>query len=143
MKAFNWQAFLAQHPVFSSLTQGEVAQLLKAASQERAYSQGSVVVREGESGDSLFLIGTGSAQVTLRGPASQPSPLAVLKVGDFFGEVAVLERRPRSATVTATKRCRLLEIKGEEFRSLLTAHPDMRSKVYAKMSERLGRPNQP
>ncbi|HJY83639.1 MAG TPA: cyclic nucleotide-binding domain-containing protein [Candidatus Binatia bacterium] len=137
MKAFNWQDFLARHPVFSSLTQGEVAQLLKTASQERAYSQGSVVVREGESGDSLFLIGRGSAQVTLQGPDGQPSPLAVLKAGDFFGEVAVLERRPRSATVTATKRCRLLEIKGEECRSLLAVHPDMRSKVYAKMNERL------
>jgi len=141
MKAFNWQDFLARHPVFSSLTQGEVAQLLKTASQERAYSQGSVVVREGESGDSLFLIGRGSAQVTLQGPDGQPSPLAVLKAGDFFGEVAVLERRPRSATVTATKRCRLLEIKGEECRSLLAAHPDMRSKVYAKMNERLGQPS--
>jgi CRP-like cAMP-binding protein len=53
-----------------------------------------------------------------------------------------LERRPRSATVTARKSCRLLEIKGEEFRSLLAAHPDIRSKVYAKMSERLGQPNQ-
>ena len=137
MKAFNWQDFLARHPVFSSLTQGEVAQLLKTASQERAYSQGSVVVREGESGDSLFLIGRGSAQVTLQGPDGQPSPLAVLKAGDFFGEVAVLERRPRSATVTATKRCRLLEIKGEECRSFLAVHPDMRSKVYAKMNERL------
>ena len=142
MKAFNWQDFLAQHPVFSSLTQGEVAQLLKAASQERAYPQGGVVVREGESGDSFFLIGAGSAQVTLQGPDGQPNSLAVLKAGEFFGEVAVLERRPRSATVTAKKSCRLLEIKGEEFRSLLAAHPDMRSKVYTKLSERLGRPNQ-
>ncbi len=142
MKAFNWQDLLAQHPVFSSLTQGEVAQLLKAASQERVYSRGGVVVREGEAGDSLFLIGAGSAQVTLQGPDGQPSPLAVLKAGEFFGEVAVLERRPRSATVTARKSCRLLEIKGEEFRRLLAAHPDMRSKVHAKMSERLGQPSQ-
>src|SRR5262249_16332746 len=110
--------------------------------QERAYPQGGVVVREGESGDSLFLIGAGSAQVTLQGPDGQPRPLAVLKAGEFFGEVAVLERRPRSATVTARKSCRLLEIKGEEFRSLLAAHADIRSKVYAKMSERLGQPHQ-
>jgi CRP-like cAMP-binding protein len=141
MKSFNWPDFLGGHPLFSGLTEAEVAQLLKdEASEERAYPPDSVILREDEFGDSLFLIGSGSVQVARQGTAGQPVPLAGLKAGEFFGEVAVLERRPRSATVTAEEDCLLLEVRGEEFRKLLEAHPDMRSKVRAKMGERLGQP---
>src|SRR2546425_11671106 len=56
MKSFNWQDLLKGHPLFSSLTEEEIAQLLKdEASQEKAYPQGSVILSEGEYGDSLFL----------------------------------------------------------------------------------------
>lgn len=138
MQSFNWQGLLRHHSLFSSLNEAEIAQLLKdEASQERAYPPGSVILREGEFGDSLFLIGSGSVQVTLQGPEGQLIPLAILQADEFFGELAVLERRPRSATVTAREQCLLLEVKGEAFRKLLEAHPDLRSKVYTKMSERL------
>ena len=143
MKSFNWQDLLRGHPLFSSLTEEEIAQLLKdEASQEKAYPQGSVILSEGEFGDSLFLIGSGSVQVAPRGAAGQHLPLAILQAVEFFGEIAVLERRPRSATVTAREHCLLLEVKGEEFRKLLEAHPDIRSKVRATMSERLGHSSQ-
>ncbi len=65
-----------------------------------------------------------------------------MKEEEFFGEMAVLERRLRSATVTAKEQCLLLEVNGEEFRKLLETHPDMRSQVYAKMSTRLGQSSQ-
>ena len=143
MKSFNWQDLLTGHPLFSSLTEVEITQLLKdEASQERAYPPGSVILSEGEYGDSLFLIGSGSVQVALRGTAGQHLPLAILQAAEFFGEIAVLERRPGSATVTAKEHCTLLEVKGEEFRKLLEAHPDIRSKVRATMSERLGHSSQ-
>jgi len=143
MKSFNWQDLLRGHPLFSSLTEEEIAQLLKdEASQEKAYPQGSVILSEGEFGDSLFLIGSGSVQVARRGTAGQHLPLAILQAAGFFGEIAVLERRPRSAMVTARENCMLLEVKGEEFRKLLEAHPDIRSKVRATMSERLGHSSQ-
>ena len=138
MKSVNWPDFLRGHPIFSSLTEEEISRLLKdEVSQERAYSQNSVILREGEFGDSIFLIGSGSAQVILFG-----TPLAVLKEGEFFGEMAVLERKPRSATVTAREDCLVLEVKEEEFLKLLEAHPDMQAKVRAKMSERVSQSSQ-
>lgn len=143
MKSFNWQGLLRYHSIFSSLNEEEISQLLKdEASQEKAYPQGSVILREGEFGDSIFLIGSGSVQVFLRGTEGQPIPLAILGAEEFFGEMAVLEQRPRSATVTARENCRLLEVRGEEFLKLLEAHPDIRSKVRAKMRERLGQSSQ-
>jgi CRP-like cAMP-binding protein len=138
MKSFDWPNLLRGHPIFSSLTEEEGSQLLRdEVSQEKVYSPGSVIVREGEGGDSLFLVGSGAVQVVMRGPEGQDVPLAVLGAEEFFGEVAVLEGRPRSATVTALEQCLLLEIKGEEVRRLLQAHPDIHSQVHAKMSARV------
>jgi CRP-like cAMP-binding protein len=142
MKAFNWPQLFNSHPIFSSLNQEDLTQLLKEkTSQERKYAAGDVVVREGEVGDSLFLIGSGSVQVTRQGSGGQSIALATLSATEFFGEVAVLERRPRSATVIAKENCLLLEIAGEKFRTLLEMHPDLHAKVHAKMSARLGQAN--
>ncbi|HEV8717049.1 MAG TPA: cyclic nucleotide-binding domain-containing protein [Candidatus Binatia bacterium] len=139
MKAFNWSDLFKGHSVFASLSEADIEKLLEdEASQERAYPAGDVVVKEGELGDSLFFIGSGSVQVTLQGPGGQSIPLATLEAREFFGEVAVLERRPRSATVTAREKCLLLEISGDEFRKLLETHPELQSQVYAKMRARLG-----
>jgi CRP-like cAMP-binding protein len=138
MQSVNWPDFFKHHPTFSSLKEAEVVQLLKSgAAQEQTYSQGSVIITQGDSGNSVFLIGVGSVQVTIG------VPVAVLKEGEFFGEIAAIERKPRTATVSAKVNCLLLEITGEEFRKLLAAHPEIQSKVHAKMSTRLSHPSQP
>jgi CRP-like cAMP-binding protein len=133
MDAVNWQELFKQSPLFSGLAEAEIAQLLThEASQERTYVQDDLVVRAGEEGDSLFLIGAGSVQVTVWGV-----PVATLPAGELFGEMAVLDRKPRAATVTAKENSTLLEIKGEAFRKLLEGHPELRAKVGAKFTERV------
>ena len=137
-KSFNWQEFLKGHPIFSSIAETEAAHLLTdEASQERACVRDDLIVRAGEPGDSFFLIGAGSVQVTVLG-----NPIAVLGKGDFFGEIAVLERQPRSASVTAREPCTLLEIAGEAFHRLLAAHPEIDTKLRATASLRLGQQRQ-
>ena len=64
-------------------------------------------------------------------------PLAILQAGEIFGEMAVLERRPRSATVLARENCLLLEVAGEEIRRLLEAHPEMQVQMYTVVRDRL------
>ena len=109
MKSFNWQNLLRSHPLFLSLTEAEMAHLLRdEVSHERVYPQDTVILREGEVSDSVFLLSSGSVQVTLGGPRGPLRPLALLPAGDIFGEMAVLERRPRSAVV-ARENCLLLE----------------------------------
>jgi CRP-like cAMP-binding protein len=138
MKSFNWQNFLRSHPIFSSLNEEEIANLLRdEVSQERVYSQGTVILRGGEVGDSVFLISSGSVQVTLGGTSGPLSPLAILQAGEIFGEMAVLERRPRSATVLSKENCLLLEIAGEEIRKLLDVHLEMQVKIYTVIRDRL------
>jgi CRP-like cAMP-binding protein len=79
MKSFNWRDLLRKHPIFSSLTEAEIANLLRdEVSQERMYPQATTILREGEAGDSIFLISSGSVQVTLRGTRGPSMSLAIL-----------------------------------------------------------------
>lgn len=110
-------------------------------SHERIYPQGAVIVKGGEVGDSVFLIRSGSVQVTLQGTEGPVFPLAVLQAGEIFGEMAVLERRPRSATVAARENCVLLEIAGKEIRKLLDEHLEMQVKMYTVIRDRLKQAN--
>jgi CRP/FNR family transcriptional regulator, cyclic AMP receptor protein len=143
MKSFNWQNLLRSHPVFSSLNEEEIASLLRdEVSQERVYPQGAVILRGGEVGDSLFLISSGSVQVTLWGTSGPLFPLAILQAGEIFGEMAVLERKPRAATVLAKEECLLLEVAGEEIRNLLEAHLEMQVKMYTIIRDRLRQASQ-
>ncbi len=138
MKSFNWQNLLRSHPIFSSLNEEEIASLLRdEVSHERVYPQDTVILRESEVSDSIFLISSGSVQVTLRGTRGPPRPLAILQAGEIFGEMAVLERRPQSATVVAREKCLVLEVAGEEIRRLLAAHLEVQVKMYTVVRDRL------
>ena len=95
MKNFQWKDPLKYHPLFSGLSEREVEQLLREeVSEERDCLQGSVILKEGEVGDSFFLIGSGSVQVAVPQNGHQTT-LSVLRKGEFFGEMAVFEKRPR------------------------------------------------
>ena len=138
MKSFPWRDWLCRHPLFSSLTEQDIATLLRdEASQERVYPRSGVILKGGEAGDSMFLLGAGSVQVTLGGTGGPLMPVAVLQAGEIFGEMAVLERRPRSATVIAQEQCVLLEVAGAEIRKLLERHPEIEVKMYTVMRDRL------
>ena len=143
MKSFNWQNLLRSHPIFSSLNKEEIASLLRdEVSQERIYPQGTVILSGGRVGDSIFLIGSGSVQITLGGTGGPLFPLGILQAGEIFGEMAVLERKPRSATVLAKEDCLLLEVAGEEIRNLLEAHLEMQVKMYTLIRDRLRQASQ-
>src|SRR5262245_6438210 len=138
MKTFNWEVFIKKHPIFSSLNEVEIEELLaENLSEEKEFSQGSLIVREGAVKDTIFLIGLGSVQVVLPEKGGNQITLSTLRKGEIFGEMAVLDKRPRSATVKANENCTLLEVKGQEFLKILADHSDLEFKILLKLSERL------
>jgi CRP-like cAMP-binding protein len=146
MKNLNWEDLLRQHSLFDSLDAKEVERIIahlldEKVSDEREYSDGKIIVREGEPGASVFLVGRGSVQVVIEGENGSGTPIATLRRGEFFGEMALLEKKPRAATVKAKESCGLLEIKGQEFLKLLDEHKDVESKILIKLSERLRHAN--
>lgn len=106
--------FLSRVPLFADLP---TAQLLALALRlrEEPIEPGAAIVREGESGDRFYLVREGTLEVSNEG-----RPLGRLGPGEYFGEIALLTQRPRTATVTAVTPAVLLSLGQEDFYSVLS-----------------------
>jgi CRP/FNR family transcriptional regulator, cyclic AMP receptor protein len=122
---------LANVPIFSGCSKRELG-IIARASKEVHHKEGTVIAREGERGIGLFLILDGQCKVTIGGKTK-----ARLGPGDFFGEVALLDGGPRTATVTAVSPVRLVGITGWVFRGLLMEHPTIALKTLEAVAGRL------
>jgi signal transduction histidine kinase/CheY-like chemotaxis protein len=143
VKSFDWAELLRQHPLLSSLDAQHVEWLVSEdVSAEQSYPPGAVIFREGDEGDSIFLIGSGSVEAVLADERGQFIPLSLMRSGETFGEMGFFEGKPRSATVRACEPTVVLEIEGEELRRLANARPDIQFKVLLTVSERLRSKNE-
>lgn len=104
----------------------EVLEQLLASTNVRTFREGEAVCREGDPGDSMFLLVEGAVEVSTADPVGRPLVLAVLNEGEFFGEVALVTGRPRTATVAARGPATVLEITREQVDSLAARHPEVR-----------------
>jgi len=118
-------------PMFAPLPLA-VTELLAAEIDPRQFPAGTVVMREGETGDHFYVIVDGSAAVTVRG-APRPS----LQRGDCFGEIALLRDIPRTATVTAQQPLRTLALGREEFLTAVTGNSMSKAAADALAAQRL------
>ena len=105
--------------------------------QKKVFNQGDVIIRQGEPGESFFQIESGQVTVVVR-QGQEEKCIASLKEGDFFGEMAVLERYPRSATVIASKdRTIVSEIPGGEIEDYFTQQPEKIIELFCHLGDRL------
>ncbi len=118
--------------ILASLTGEQRAQLVDA-SRTLLYEAGEVIVGEGESGESMFVLARGEAAVTL---SQTDGEVARLREGAFFGEMSLLTGDARSATVTATTDCELIEISAESFRRVVLADSAIVERVAAAVEAR-------
>jgi CRP-like cAMP-binding protein len=109
---------LAKVPLFSMLSKRELDKLMKDV-HDRAFPAGTVLTEENEFGTIFTVIAEGRATVEVRG-----HPVRTLKEGDFFGEMALIDRSPRSATVTADTELRCLLLTQPVFRPFAITHPE-------------------
>lgn len=103
---------------------------------ERAFPKGSVVFKENDDGREMYVIRDGSVEVS-KSVRGKKKILAVLKRGDFFGEMAVLNNRPRSATVTCQDDCKLLILDGKTFESFLRSDIEVSIRLVKRLAQRL------
>jgi CRP/FNR family cyclic AMP-dependent transcriptional regulator len=122
---------LASIPLFSKLSKKDLARLHKAA-HEITYDAGTVLASEDEIGRFFFIILDGEAKVDVQG-----REIRRLGRGDYFGEMALIDRSVRAATVTAESPLRCLTITQIEFRPLATEHPDVAWALLEAMVERV------
>jgi len=118
--------------IFASLTEEQRAELA-VASRPLLFAAGQAIVREQESGSTMFVLKRGEAAVTL---AQTEGELARLREGAFFGEMSLLTGDARSATVTAITDCELIEIGADAFRSVVVADASLVDQVSAAVAKR-------
>jgi CRP-like cAMP-binding protein len=118
-------------PLFSHCSKQEM-KILASEMDQVDVASGHVLIREGRQSDSFYVIASGSAEVTVEGKTR-----AKLGPGDFFGEISMIERRPASATVTATTDTRLLVMGRQQFRDAVRSRDDIAVQVIQAMAERL------
>jgi CRP-like cAMP-binding protein len=122
-------------PLLADLSEEDLEQLYKMA-ETVSIPAGQQVLREGDSGASLFVVLDGELEVTKR-HGGQEILLAVYKAGQFFGEMALLEQAPRSASVRTLRESRLLVISQAAFQTLLSCSPSAPFKILRAVTSRL------
>ena len=122
---------LGRCPFFAGLSRSELLELAKI-SEDLEVDAGKTLTREGQSGSEFFVIVDGEVLVTKDG-----QEIRALGPGDFFGEIALLEDTPRTATVTAKTPLRFFVLTRQAFRSLLAHQPELEEKVLAALEERV------
>lgn len=122
---------IARVPLFSGLTAGEVADIIKLLKARRVEA-GVVVARRGDRAESMFFIADGEVEIAIRGKKVR------LGAGHFFGEIAVLQRSRRSATSMAVSRSNLLVLDARDLHALMDRDPRIAERIQAVARSRVG-----
>ena len=122
---------LAEVPLFSALSRKDLALIARRAEDVRV-DPGKVLINEGSTGSEFFVIVDGTARVSRRGRR-----IAMLGPGAAFGELALLDKAPRNATVTAETSMELVVLGQREFGGIIDEVPGFARKLLAGMARRL------
>jgi CRP/FNR family transcriptional regulator, cyclic AMP receptor protein len=128
---------LGRCPFFQSLSRSELISIAKLT-EDLEVGEGKVLTREGKSGSEFFVIVDGEVGVTKDG-----QEIRTLGSGDFFGEIALLEDTPRTATVVAKTPLRFFVLTRQAFRSMLAHQPELEQKVLSALEERVRATSEP
>lgn len=134
-------ALLHQVPAFSTLAEDDLVAVADVT-VPRTFGPGQFVVREGDTGDTCYLVRAGHFRAVREHSDGRTITLATFGPGDIFGELAMFDTERRSATVEALEDSEVGAILGADMRRLLNAHPDIAVKLLGALSRRLRETNE-
>ena len=127
---------LEKVPIFAGLDRKHVNQLSRIM-VPRTFKTGDVIIKEGDQGAGVFVIISGQVEVVGGAQKASPTVLNTLGPGDFFGEMALFEGFPRSATVRCLEDTECLAMTRWDFRAELNSHSEIAIAVIEAMARRL------
>ena len=127
---------LERTPVFSQLTKRDLTALAQTARQRR-YAAGDVIVKEGSDAIGCFIVASGEVEVVKGLDSPDQEVLATLGPGDFFGEMAIIDDAPRSATVRAIKETECIAITRWDFMAEVRTRPDIAIQMLPVLVKRI------
>ncbi|HNY11406.1 MAG TPA: cyclic nucleotide-binding domain-containing protein [Candidatus Wallbacteria bacterium] len=126
---------LKQIPIFSSLSDMHVEKIREII-EEISVSKGGVIFRQGEAGDAFYIIISGKVKIAKR-EETEEKTISILKEGDFFGEMALLEEAPRMASAICVDDSKLYKISQKNFGYIMLLNPAISLKIMRFMSDRV------
>jgi CRP/FNR family transcriptional regulator/CRP/FNR family cyclic AMP-dependent transcriptional regulator len=138
---------LASRPIVDSLTavpffaglDADALQQVAAGMRSRRFRRGEVIFHVDDPGDALFIIVSGEVKIGLPSEAGEEAILVRLQAGDVFGELALLDGAPRSATATALSAVETVVLPRDRFRELISNEPAVRDALLASLAMELRR----
>ena len=128
-------------PIFSGLSPRDLTQLAEVA-VPRSYLDGEAIFREGDSGDTCYVVRSGRVRVTRRHSDGRTLTLAEMGMGQMFGELAMFDGETRSASVEAIENTSALALLAGDVRRLLLSHPEIAVKMLSGVAGRLRAANE-
>lgn len=123
-------------PMFAGLSDEAIERLVKMLKHRRV-NRAEVIVSEGEESDSFYLILAGKAKVIIRNSDEREFIISFLKAGEFFGEMGMLDNKPRSATVIAVTPCELLLVGKSDFEAFLAGNYEIARYMLRSFAHRM------
>jgi CRP/FNR family transcriptional regulator, cyclic AMP receptor protein len=130
------ESIIAKAKIFGSLNSNDI-KALSMLGKKRQWIKGSQIIIEGDKGDTLYLILSGSVKVVLYGKDGKDIILSIMKEGDIFGEMSLFDAEPRSANVEAIEDVECFIIRGDELLKYIKSHPAVALGFLAHLSRRL------
>lgn len=135
-KRFYVVAQLKKVPLFGDLSDSQLDTLVNAGIVKH-YAKGALIVRQSDTGNTFYIVVSGQVKVVLLSEDGKEIVLSLLKDGDFFGELSLLDDEPRSASVIVLKDATLFLITRAQFYKLMTTHAGILKKVLKGICARL------
>lgn len=129
-------AMLKNIPLFAGLDPEDYPVLARVA-VKKSFPKNAVIIHAEDHTDSLYIIHEGRVKVSLYGAQGKELILSILDAGEFFGEMALIDQEPRSASVTAVEPCHMSVITKDNFRRCLADHPGLAINLMRGLSQRL------
>ncbi len=124
-------------PLFDEFTEDELLAVMQKLDLV-SFEPGDIVISEGQPGDSLFVLTTGSVKAFVKNPSGRQVLVRVLGEGSFFGEISILSGKPRTATVTCATHCELLELDRPALDEITRQHPRVQNVLLEFYKQRHG-----
>jgi len=131
---------LSRVSLFSELSAEELEKVARVA-VPRSYPAGSIILREGDPGDTCYILRSGTARVVRQQADGRAITLTNLGPGEIFGELAMFDGEVRSATVEAVDDVRAVAILAGDLKQLLSGHPEIAMKLLGALADRLRETN--
>ncbi len=136
LSATDKMLFLRRVSLFSSMTVEQI-RVLTQHLEEQHFLPDEIILREGDFGQDLYIIVSGKVRVVKDYGEPAERLLNTLSAGDFFGEMAIFESVPRTATVVATAESELLILNADKFKQMIYQKPEMAFEIFRELCARL------